>query len=83
MDPAAKKSRARKIDRRRKGVAMPLEYACILICERFPGAGAPWDLEEDERGDRIRYYMNLMGIEAEIKDALADLGPEDYFERGD
>lgn len=62
---------------------MPIELVLLHICERFPGAGAPWDLEQDERGDRIRYYMNVMGLEAQYKGDLEGLGPRDDMDWGD
>lgn len=58
---------------------MPVPYLLMLICDRWPGAGAPWHLEEDERGDRIRYYINMMGLEAEIKGDLEGLEPDEPF----
>ncbi len=62
---------------------MPLPYLLMLICDRWPGAGAPWDLERHPDSDRIRYYINMMGLEAEFKGDLDGLGPRDEMDWGD
>ena len=53
---------------------MPLEYAYVVIGERF--GLAPWDIEEAP-ADRVGFYLHLLGAEGEIRGDLAGFDPED------
>lgn len=79
-DPGGKQSRPRKIDRRRKGIPTPLRHMVLQMAERF--GVLPWQIAAAPM-DEVLPWIGLMSLEAEIKDAIGDLGPEDFFERGD
>jgi len=53
---------------------MPMEYAYIVVAERF--GGWPWDIE-DAPADRVARVFNLLGAEGEYKQALAGLEPDE------
>ena len=42
----------------------PLDYAYVLLAERF--GQWPWSIE-GEPGDRVWYYINVMGEEAKAR----------------
>lgn len=74
--------RQRKIDRRQAGVAMPVEYAYILLGERF--GQPPWVIE-DAPADRLAFYLGLLSLEGQYKDDLAGLEPDEpmtWFDEG-
>lgn len=50
----------------------------MLVGERF--GIPPWELE-DAPHDRVRYYMAIMGIEAEARGAMDGLSPDEEFYR--
>ena len=60
------------MDRRRANVPMPLEYALVLLGERF--GVPPWELERSADGGRIMHYLNLIGLAEGIKFDLEPLG---------
>jgi hypothetical protein len=51
---------------------MPLEYALVLLGERF--GVPPWELERSPDGARILKYLNLIGLAEGIKFDLEPLG---------
>ena len=60
------------MDRRRANVPMPLEYALVILGERF--GVPPWELEKSQDGGRIMHYLNLIGHAEGIKFDLEPLG---------
>ena len=68
------------MDLRKPGIPIPLEYAAMQLAERF--GVLPWVVMEAPATEVLR-WMNLMGLEAQYKGDLADLGPRDDMDWGD
>jgi len=54
----------------RSGVACPSDYANVILGERF--SRTPWDIEEAP-ADRVLYYRQLLGVEADVQRETAGL----------
>lgn len=57
-----------------------MPFALVLVGERF--GVPPWELEQAP-SDRVRYYMNLLGIEGDARGAMDGLSPDEEFYRED
>lgn len=65
---------------RRRQIGTPWPRAAIQLGERF--GKWPWELEA-EPTDRVLYYTRIMGIEAEAREAMDGLKPDEPFYRED
>lgn len=77
-DAGGGQGRGRRVDRRQPGIPMPLRHTVLLMAERF--GVLPWQIAAAP-ADEVLPWIGVMSLEAEIRDALADLGPEDVFMR--
>ena len=61
-------------------MACPIDYAFVLMGERF--GRLPWEIEEAPNA-QLAKYINILGIEGEIKGLLAGAEPgEEIFLEG-
>lgn len=64
--------------RRTPGLGCPWPLAAVQLGERF--GKWPWELD-DAPSDRVLWYARIMGIEAEAREALSGLEPDEPFFR--